>query len=84
MPARVKLAALDTGFESRHSRSYFVRRRKRACETGHETTAYTRFPKANVLCDCGSQFILAVKTSRGPGPDDPYFRPTLTSAVRGT
>jgi hypothetical protein len=76
------LAAIDgTGFETRHISSYFVRRRERACKTGYQTTSYTRYPTANLVCDCGTHLVLAVVTGRGPGPDDPYFRPALQQAV---
>jgi len=79
---KVALAAIDgTGFESRHISSYFVRRRDRACKTGYQTTTYTRYPSANLLCDCRSHLVLAVVAGRGPGPDDPYFQPTLRQAV---
>jgi hypothetical protein len=82
---RVALAAIDgTGFETRHISSYFVRRRQRACKTGYETTAYTRWPAANLICDCDSHLILAVVNGRGPGPDDPYFKPALAQASRRT
>lgn len=82
MRKQVTLAAIDgTGFETRHISTYFVRRRERACKTGYQTTTYTRFPSANILCDCGSHMILGVVTGRGPGPDDPYFKPTLKQAV---
>ena len=82
MRRNVTLAAIDgTGFESRHISSYFVRRRHRACKTGYLTTTYTRFPSANLLCDCHSHMILGAMTGRGPGPDDPYFKPTLKQAA---
>lgn len=75
---RVKLAAIDgTGFETRHISSYFVKRRERACKTGYQTTTYTRYPYANLVCDCRSHVILAVVTGRGPGADIPYFQPAL-------
>lgn len=74
MKKRVALAAMDgTGFETRHISAYFVKRRARACKTGYETTTYTRYPTANLLCDCQSHLVLSVATGRGPGPDDPYF-----------
>jgi hypothetical protein len=80
--ARVALAAIDgTGFDTRHISSYFVKRRERACKTGYQTTTYTRYPYAQLLCDCRTHLILAVQTGRGPGPDDPYFRPTLQQAI---
>lgn len=79
---KVSLAAIDgTGFETRHISAYFVRRRDRACKTGYHTTTYTRFPSANVLCDCESHLVLGVATGRGPGPDDPYFRGVLKQAT---
>lgn len=83
MRKRVALAAIDgTGFESRHISTYFVRRRDRDCKKGYQTTTYTRFPSANLLCDCSSHLVLGVVTGRGPGPDDPYFQPTLKQAAR--
>ena len=79
---KVALAAIDgTGFETRHISAYFVRRRDRACKIGYQTTTYTRFPAANLICDCHSHIVLAVVTGRGPGPDDPYFAPTLKQAA---
>lgn len=79
---KVKLAAIDgTGFETRHISSYFVKRRERACKTGYQTTTYTRYPYANIVCDCASHLILAVVTGRGPGADSPYFEPALKQAA---
>lgn len=78
---RVKLAAVDgTGFESRHVSAYFVKRRKRACKTGYETTTYTRYPSAGIVCDCASHLILAVVPGRGPGPDDKHYKQALIQA----
>lgn len=83
MKKNVALAAMDgTGFESRHISAYFVKRRARACKTGYETTTYTRYPTANMICDCESHLVLGVATGRGPGPDDPYFRPVLKQAAQ--
>lgn len=82
MHKRVALAAIDgTGFESRHISTYFVRRRDRDCKKGYQTTRYTRWPAAQLVCDCQSHFVLSVVTGRGPGPDDPYFRPTVKQAA---
>ncbi len=79
----VKLAAVDgTGFESRHISAYFVKRRKRACKTGYETTTYTRYPSAGIVCDCASHLILAVVSGRGPGPDDKHYRQAVTQAAK--
>lgn len=79
---KVKLAAIDgTGFETHHISSYFVKRRERGCKTGYQTTTYTRYPYANIVCDCRSHFILAVVTGRGPGSDIPYFQPALKQAA---
>src|SRR5512137_1689666 len=78
---RVPLAAIDgTGFETRHVSAYFVQRRKR-CRSGYETTTYTRYPKAGLVCDCARHLILAVVPERGPGADDPHYRPALRQAV---
>ncbi len=83
MRRRVALAAIDgTGFETRHISAYFVRRRQRACKTGYQTTTYTRYPTANLVCDCASHMVLGVVTGRGPGPDDPYFQPAVRQATR--
>jgi hypothetical protein len=66
---RVKRAAIDgTGFETRHIRAYFVRRRERACKTAYQTITYTRYSDAGIVCDCASHFVLAVMTGRGLGP----------------
>ncbi len=82
MKKRVALAAIDgTGFETRHISAYFVKRRARVCKTGYETTTYTRYPTANIVCDCASHMVLSVVAGRGPGPDDPYFRPALKQAA---
>jgi len=61
-----------------------VKRRQRACKTGYQTTTYTRYPYANILCDCHSHIALAVATGRGPGPDDKYFQPALKQSLRRT
>jgi hypothetical protein len=67
---RTRLVAADgTGFESRHISRYFVKRRERG---------QNRFPKAGVVCDCGSHMILAVVPERGPGPDIKHTRRLLT------
>ncbi|QDV16878.1 Transposase DDE domain protein [Gimesia panareensis] len=80
---RVKLAAIDgTGFETRHIRSYFVKRRKRACKTAYETTTYTRYPSAGIVCDCDSHLVLAVVPGRGPNPDDKHYRKAVAQAAR--
>ncbi len=82
MQRRVRLAAVDgTGFETRHISTYYVKRRKR-CREGYETTAYTRFPKAGILCDCRSHMVLSVVPARGPGPDIKHFKKALRAALR--
>lgn len=79
---KVALAALDgTGFETRHISAYYVKRRERGCKTGYQTTTYTRYPYANIVCACRSHFVLAIVTGRGPGPDDPYYQPALRQAA---
>ena len=83
MKKKVVLAAIDgTGFETRHISAYFVRRRDRARKNGYQTTTYTRYPYANLVCDCQSHMVLAVVTGRGPGPDDPYFQAALEQTMR--
>jgi hypothetical protein len=78
---RVKLAALDgTGFETRHISAYFVKRRGKGQKHQFQTTQYTRYPYAGIVCDCASHFILAVVTGRGPGSDMKF----LPSALRQT
>jgi hypothetical protein len=80
---RIKLAAMDgTGLETRHISAYFVKRRERACKTGYQTTTYTRYPYAELVCDCRTHFVLAVLTARGPAADDPFFQPALRQALR--
>jgi hypothetical protein len=77
----VSLAALDgTGWEARHASHYYVRRRAKGGKTWQSTT-YTRFPKAGIVCDCRSHLILAVVPERGPGPDIPHFRTALDQAL---
>lgn len=80
---QIQRGAIDgTGFETRHISAYYVKRRERACKTGYQTTTYTRYPYANLVCDCASHFILAAVTGRGPGPDDPYLQPALRQTIR--
>lgn len=80
---RVDLAAIDgTGFETRHISAYFVKRRERACKTGYQTTTYTRYPYAELVCDCRTHFVLAVLTGRGPASDIPFFPAALQQTVR--
>jgi hypothetical protein len=78
---RVALAALDgTGLESHHASVYYVRRRAAGGKTWQKTS-YTRFPKAGILCDCRSHFLLAVVPGRGPKPDIGHFRAALDQAL---
>jgi hypothetical protein len=75
---RVKLAALDgTGFETRHISAYFVKRREKGRQNQFQTTQYTRYPYAGLVCDCASHFVLAVVTGRGPGSDMKFLPPAL-------
>lgn len=80
MKRRVKLAAIDgTGFESWHVSTYYAKR----CEKtgGNKRRKRRRFPKAGLVCDCASHFILAVVPGCGPGPDDKHYRPALKQAA---
>lgn len=77
----VALAAMDgTGWEARHASHYYVQRRAKGGKSWQATT-YTRFPKAGIVCDCRTHLILAVVPSRGPAPDIPLFRPSLSQAL---
>lgn len=85
MKRKVKLAAIDgTGFESRHTSSYFVKRRAKCRKNEYQTTTYSRYPYAVFVCDCASHMILAVETGRGPGPEDKYFQPSVSQTARRT
>ena len=70
---RVDLAAADsTGLEAGQVSPYFVRRRakgQKAGENPHQTTTYTRFPKAELVVDCATHVVLAAVASLGPHPD---------------
>lgn len=80
LPRRVSLAALDgTGLESRHASSYYVKRRANTGKYWQKTT-YQRFPKAGVLCDTRTHFILSIVPQRGPGSDAPHFQRALVEA----
>ncbi|MCG8404347.1 MAG: IS5 family transposase [Phycisphaerales bacterium] len=73
---KVKLAAIDgTGFESRHVSTYYAKRKAKT--TTGKGRKRRRFPKAGLVCDCLSHFILAVVPGRGPMPDDKHYRPAL-------
>jgi len=78
----VKRAALDaSGFESHHVSHYFVKRRAKG-GNAWQKTAYKRFPKLGVLCDCDTHLILAAVPGRGPGPDILHFEAALRQALR--
>lgn len=82
LPARVSLAAGDgTGWESHHVSQYFIKRRNQRGKC-FRRTSFTKFPKAGVLCDTASHFILAVVPERGPGPDITHLRPLLNQGLR--
>jgi hypothetical protein len=85
IPRRVKLAALDgTGFETRHISAYFVKRREKGEKNKFQTTQYTRYPYAGIVCDCASHFVLAVVTGRGPSFDLKFFAPALLQTTDRT
>ncbi len=82
--SRVLLAAGDSsGWESHHVSSYFVKRRA-SCSKFWQKTTYARFPKAGLMCDCASHFILAVVPTQGPGPDIKHYRALVDQALRRT
>jgi hypothetical protein len=82
LAATIDLAAVDgSGFEARQASHYYVRRRAKGGKTWQETT-YTRFPKAVLVSDCASHFIVSIVTGRGPSPDIPYFRAALRQATQ--
>jgi hypothetical protein len=81
----VKLVALDgTGFETRHISAYFVKRREKGQKNQFQTTKYTRYPYAGIVCDCAGHFVLAVVTGRGPGFDMKFFAPALLQTTGRT
>ena len=69
----VELAAADsTGLEAGQVSPYFVRRRakgQKSSENAHQTTTYTRFPKAELVVDCSTHVVLCAVTRLGPCPD---------------
>ncbi len=68
-PAITKLAAIDsTGFETRHISKYFVTRRHYALKNTQKTQ-YSRYPKADILCNTANHLILAGKAEWGPNFD---------------
>jgi hypothetical protein len=82
---RLKLAAIDSsGFEAHHVSHYFVRRRaKQGKTTGKwQDTAYRRFPKLALICDCRSHLIVAATAHRGPAPDFDCWLPNMIQAER--
>jgi hypothetical protein len=82
MQPKVQLAALDgTGLESRHVSAYCVRRRHRTAPERYQSTTYTRYPKAGVVCDTASHLVIAGIPERGPGPDQWHFRRALKEAA---
>jgi len=83
LKGRVSMAAIDgTGFETHHISAYYIKRRQKGRENEYQTTTYTRYPYAAITCDCASHLVLAVVPGRGPGPDDPYFRPAVSRTAR--
>ena len=79
---RVPLAAVDgTGWESRHTSRYYVKRRSRSGDRDQITT-YAKFPKVVFVVDCTSHMILAAVPGRGPGSDLVPFDVALEQAVR--
>jgi hypothetical protein len=73
----VELAAADsTGLEAGQVSPYFVRRKAKGQDgpqnthrNPHQTTTYTRFPKAELVADCATHVVLCAVVSLGPWPD---------------
>jgi transposase len=72
-PSPSTVAVDSSGFEAMHCSRYFVSRRARgqhkAGNLQYQTTTYRRFPKAALVVDCPTHFILACAAMRGPSPD---------------
>ena len=79
----VALAALDsTGFESHHTSTYFVsRKRRKGYAHGYQTMKYSRFPKLSIVVDAASLLVLSGVPSYGPSPDIVHFREALRSSA---
>jgi len=81
MKKHVALSAVDsTGFESHHTSQYFVRRKAKGGEQ-HQTTHYTRFPKAGIVADCASYLAIVTLPSWGPSPDILHWKKAVRSAT---
>lgn len=79
----VELAAIDgSGFESRHSSHYFVRRRSSHNRGIFQDLTYTQYPKLGLLCDCSTHMALAIDVGRGPSPDIWHFIKLLKEGLK--
>jgi transposase len=79
------LAAIDSsGFESRHTSPYFVKRRERGQKDLknplYQTSWYHPFPKLALVIDCRSHLIIAAHPTRGPSPDFRHVDRLMTDA----
>jgi Transposase DDE domain len=78
--ARISLAALDgTGFETRQASDYYLERRRKTSES-RDPRRSARYPKAGIVCDTNSHFILAVVPDQGPGSDQRHYREAVDQA----
>lgn len=78
--ARISLAALDgTGFETRQASDYYLERRKKTSKS-RDPRRSSRYPKAGIVCDTDSHFILAVVPDQGPGSDQRHYREAVDQA----
>jgi hypothetical protein len=78
---RISLASMDgSGWESRHASIYYLRRCAKTKKTREKST-YRSFPKAGLLCDTKTHFILGIVPGRGPGSDIVHFRSLLTQGI---
>jgi transposase len=65
-----------TGFETRHTSSYYVDRK------GYREFLRRRWPKLTVVCETGSYLFAGMNTGHGPSNDSPYMPEAMRQAAR--
>ena len=65
--------------ESRQASAYYLERRKKTSKS-RDPRSSTRYPKAGIICDTNSHFILAVVADQGPGSDQRHYREAVDQA----